>query len=368
MNWKWMFVLAVFSLPVAAQTAVSPSQTPVLASTHDVPPGTKTYPLTPDSMQKPGVPAGTLSQKLSITSRIYDGMQSDYWVYVPAQYDPKIPAALMVFQDGGGYIQRSGGKPTLNVIDNLIAQRKIPIMICVFVNPGKIDAAPGTPTYRAVETYATKYGRTIQDSMRSVEYDTVSDRYTRFLRDELLPVVSAQYNIRTDAYSHGITGGSSGGIAALNAAWQTPGQFSRVISWIGSFTSLQWHDDASVPEGGQDYAVKILHEPHRNIRVWLQDGSNDMENRTYGTWPLGNIMVANALKLKGYDFGFTFGMGNHSSSQGAAEFPAEMVWLWRDYNPALTSQIYMQDADEAKKPPFRVSITNREQTPLDREQ
>jgi enterochelin esterase family protein len=206
----------------------------------------------------------------------------------------------------------------------------------------------------------------LNDSMRSVEYDTVSDRYDRFLHDELLPLVTAKYNIRTDAYSHGITGASSGGIASFNAAWQRPDLFSRAIVWIGTFTSLQWHDDPNVPDGGQDYPAKVLHEAHRNIRVWLQDGFNDQENPIYGSWPLANIAMANALKAKGYDFGFTFGEGNHSGSQGTSEFPGEMAWLWRDYDAKLTTQIYTQDPAEAAKPPFRVSITNREQTPLDR--
>ena len=108
------------------------------------------------------------------------------------QYDAKTPAALMVFQDGGGYIDREGNNPTLNVIDNLIAQKKIPVMICVFINPGDIADAPGTPTYNFVKAYGDKWQRTLKDSMRSTLYDTVSDRYARFLRDEILADVGAQ--------------------------------------------------------------------------------------------------------------------------------------------------------------------------------
>ena len=108
--------------------------------------------------------------------------------------------------------------------------------------------------------------------MRSTLYDTVSDRYPRFLRDEVLAEVEAKYNIRKDAYSHAITGLSSGGICSFNAAWQMPDQFSRVISWIGSFASIQWKEDPANPDGGQDYPEKVLREPKRNIRVWLQDG------------------------------------------------------------------------------------------------
>ena len=153
----------------------------------------------------------------------------------------------MVFQDGGGYLDRNGNNPALNVVDNLIAQKKIPVMICVFINPGDISDSPGTPTHSFVEAYSEKWHRTLKDSMRSTLYDTVSDRYVRFLRDEVLAEVEANYNIRKDAYSRAITGLSSGGICSFNAAWQMPDQFSRVISWIGSFTSIQWKEDPDHP-------------------------------------------------------------------------------------------------------------------------
>src|ERR1700732_537953 len=167
-------------------------------------------------------------------------MKSGYWIYVPAQYDPKIPAALMVFQDGQWYTDRNSNNPALNVIDNLIAEKKIPVMIAVFISPGDITNSPNTPTFNFVKAYSDKWKRTLKDSMRSTLYDTVSDRYPRFLRDEVLAEVAAKYNLRQDAYSHAITGLSSGGICAFNAAWQMPDQFGRVISWIGSFARTQW--------------------------------------------------------------------------------------------------------------------------------
>jgi enterochelin esterase-like enzyme len=312
----------------------------------------------PESYQQPGVPSGTLSEKITHTSKIYDGMKSDYWIYVPAEYKADTPAALMVFQDGVGYTDRNGNNPTLNVIDNLIAEKKIPVMICVFINPGDITDSPGTPTYNFVKAYADKWQRTLKDSMRSTLYDTVSDRYVRYLRDEVLAEVAAKYNIRKDAYSRGITGLSSGGICSFNAAWQMPDQFSRVISWIGSFESIQWKEDPAVPDGGQDYPEKVLHEDKRNIRVWLQDGSNDLDVR-YGNWPLANLRLATALKFKEYDFHLSFAEGTHNTAHGAAEFPEEMIWLWRDYDPAKTSQNYEMDPAEKTRPTFRVAITNR---------
>ncbi|WP_158791864.1 esterase family protein [Granulicella sp. L60] len=350
-------VLLVMSLHLSAQQPASPvAQQPGGPNSGPAP---APPPLTGDALQHPGVPEGVLSKRLTLRSQIYDGMVSDYWIYVPSQYDPKKPTAVMVFQDGEGYINRKGDHPALNVLDNLIAQGKIPVIIAVFTNPGDISASPNTLTYKFVEAYGKKWSRTLKDSMRSTEYDTVSDRYGRFLHDELLPTVAKSYSLRTDAYSHAITGLSSGGICAFNAAWQRPQDFSRVISWIGSFTSIQWQEDPAVADGGQDYPEKILREDHRNVRVWLQDGSNDQENPKYGSWPMANIRMANALKLKGYDFRFSFGTGPHTAGVGGAEFADEMMWLWRGYDPAKTAETFTQDVDEGAKPPFRVGIVNR---------
>ncbi len=314
----------------------------------------------PLSYLQSGVPNGKLAEKIIHTSKIYDGMKSEYWIYVPAQYDPKTPAALMVFQDGGGYIDRNGRFPAaLDAIDNLIAQKKIPVMICVFINPGDIGASPGTPTFNFVQGYSDKWKRTLKDSMRSTLYDTVSDRYARFLRDEVLAEVAAQYNLRSDSYSRAISGASSGGICSFNAAWQMPDLFSRVLSWIGSYTAIQWKEDPTVADGGQDYPDKVLREPRRNLRVWLQDGANDMENAHYGSWPLANIRMANALKTREYDFHLSFDKGTHNAAQGAAEFPESMIWLWRDYDPSKTAQEFTIDPAEKDKPYFRVGVVNR---------
>ena len=355
-----LLALSTLAYPQTAATPVKPTSAAPPSASGPAPPQPA---LGPDSLPQPGVPTGTLSAELTLTSKIYDGMVSHYRVYVPAAYDPKTPAALMVFQDGSGYAKRDGDNPVLNALDNLIAQKKIPVMIAVFTDPGDISASPNTPTYKFVDAYSKKWSRSLKDAMRSTEYDTVSDRYPRFLRDELLAEVAKSYNFRKDPYSRAITGLSSGGICAFNAAWQQPDQFSRVITWIGSFTSIQWHEDPTVADGGQDYPEKILHEPHRNLRVWIEDGDNDQENDRYGSWPLANLRMANALHLKGYDMRFSFGTGPHAAAHGGSEFPAEMTWLWRDYNPAQTSETYTQDPAETALPAFRVAIINRDQKP-----
>jgi hypothetical protein len=133
--------------------------------------------------------------------------------------------------------------------------------------------------------------------------------------------------------------------------------FSRVLSRIGSFTSIQWHP--GVIDGGNVYPFKIRKEPHRNIRVWLQDGENDLENN-HGSWPLQNLQMANSLKMMGYDFHLSFGTGTHNGAQGNSEQPVEMTWLWRDYDPAKIEQTFVMEESEKQKPMFRVKIANRE--------
>jgi enterochelin esterase-like enzyme len=289
----------------------------------------------PDSYAQPGVPQGKLSEKMEHTSKIYEGMKSDYWTYVPAQYDPGKAAALMVWQDGQGLIQRDGATRAQIVFDNLTQQKRIPVMIHVFIAPG----LAGTRR------------------MRSIEYDTVNDQYARFLRDEVLPEVYAKYNIRKDGYSRAIAGNSSGGICAFNVAWFQPDQFSRVLSRIGSFTSIQWKPGAI--DGGNVYPFKIRKEAKRNIRVWLQDGTEDLENE-HGSWPLQNLQMANSLKMKDYDFHLSLGNGTHNGAHSSSELPEEMSWLWRDYDPAKTSQTYDMEPSEKAKPLFRVKVYNRE--------
>ena len=299
----------------------------------------------PDSYSQPGLPQGKLSEKMVHMSKLYEGMKSEYWVYVPAQYNPSTPAALMIWQDGHYHIERDGplqvpptGQPPSrlqNVIDNLTSRKEIPVAIYLLIDPGTVGAT----------------------AMRSIQYDTVSDLYPRFLRDEILPEIYARYNIRKDSYSHAIAGNSSGGICAFNAAWYMPELFSRVLMRIPSFTSIQWKPGER--DGGNIYPFRVRKEPKRNIRVWMQDGSEDMEQAT-GSWPLQSIQMANSLKIRGYDFHFTFGTGTHNHSQSNSEMPAALTWLWRDYDASRTEQSYEPDAAEKAKPVFRVKIYNRD--------
>ena len=307
-----------------------------------------------------GVVHGQLSAKQTLVSRIYGGVKNDYWIYIPAGYDPRTPAALTIFLDGGNFLARQGGRTILDAVDNLVYLKKVPMMLLVFLDPGKIDESAKGPALDRVREFAESRHSPLDQIMRSIQEDAVTDSYPRLLREELLPQIAAQYNVRRDGYSHAIAGISSGGLASFNAAWQLPDDFSRVLCGVSSFTSIQWKTRFAGTEGGQDYPDKVLQEQHRNIRVWLQGGTGDLESDQYGSWALNNVRLANALKLKSYDFHFSFGKGGHGAEQVEAQFPEEMTWLWRDYGPSRTPQLFEIDAAEKSKPPFRVAITNRD--------
>jgi enterochelin esterase family protein len=187
--------------------------------------------------------------------------------------------------------------------------------------------------------------------------------YGRFLTEEVIPEVEKTHKVRADGYSRAIAGESSGAVAAFTVAWFMPEKFSRVHSGIGTYTSIQWkygNEDASKNlEGGNIYPFAIRKQPKRNIRVWLSDGMDDLEN-THGSWPLQNIQMANSLKMREYDFHFRFGEAAHNGSQIALDLPESLTWLWRDYDPAKTEQTYTMDPAEKSKPYYRVKIVNRE--------
>jgi enterochelin esterase family protein len=291
----------------------------------------------PDSYPKPGVPHGTLSEKHTLTSKIYEGMKYDYWVYASPGVDPNVPAPVMVWQDGQTVEGEWSSVRLTTVTENLVQQGLLPPMVHVMIAPG--TSADG-------------------HAMRSIEYDTLSDRYPRYLLEEVLPEVEKTYKLRQDGYSRAIAGISSGGICAFNAAWLMPDKFARVHSGVGSFTSIQWRPKENL-DGGNVYPFLVRKEAKRNIRVWMSDGSDDLENN-FGSWPMQNIQMANSLKLREYDFHFRFGTAAHGGAQIALDLPESLTWLWRDYDPKKTSQEFVMDAAEKEKPYFRVTITNRD--------
>ena len=271
------------------------------------------YKIGPDSKEQPGVPKGTVTQARWESKQVYPGTTRDYWVYVPAQYDGKSPACVMVFQDGRAYVENHMAFRVPIVFDNLIHKGEMPVTIGIFINPGTF---PATKEHEKAR------------SNRSFEYDTVSDQYARFLLEEILPEVGKKYRLTDDPEGRAICGISSGGICSWTVAWQKPDQFRKVLSHVGSFTNIR---------GGYVYPSLIRQEPPKPIRIFLQDGSNDLDKK-FGNWPLANQEMAAALKFAHYDYKFVLGDGGHNGKQGGSILPDSLRWLWRDYKPKTAAQ------------------------------
>jgi enterochelin esterase family protein len=280
------------------------------------------YLLGPDSAPHPGVPEGKLVGPLTLASQVYPNTTRNYWVYVPAQYEPSKPACLMIFQDGHAFLGLKGDYRIPYVFDNLIYRREMPVTIAVFINPGR------TPEQK--EATDQEWGD--RTNNRRIEYNALDDKYSKLIVDELLPELKKQYNISSNPEDRAIAGASSGAICAFTVAWQRPDQFRKVISTIGSFTNIM---------GGHVYPDLVRNSEPKPIRIFLQDGLNDnrgMRGRggsaTYDPnwdWHAQNIKMVQALTDKKYDVNYCWGTGTHSNKQGGAMMPEMLRWLWRDY-------------------------------------
>jgi enterochelin esterase-like enzyme len=263
---------------------------------------------TPYHEVQPGVPQGKLTKMEPWRSKIFTNTVRNWWVYVPAQYKADKPAAVMVFQDGHDYVNLKGSWRVPTVFDNLIAKGEMPVTIGIFINPGHdMGRAAPTNAWRA--------------SNRSFEYDSLGDRFARFLVEEILPEVSKSYNLTQDPEGRAICGASSGGICSFTVAWERPDQFRKVLSTIGSFVDLR---------GGHAYPYLIRKTERKPIRVFLQDSSGDLDN-PFGNWPLANQMMNASLKYMKYDVRFDYVKGfGHNSQRGGSIYPEALKWLWRD--------------------------------------
>lgn len=267
----------------------------------------ESYEWGPDSFRQPGVPQGSVTRHVFKKSKIFPGTIREYWVYVPAQYTDEAPTPVMVFQDGHAYVKEDGDFRAPIVFDNLIHKGEMPPVIGIFINPGhKREELPENPW---------------RGTNRSYEYDTLSDDYARFLLDEILAEVGKEYRLTEIPESRAICGMSSGGICAWTVAWERPDAFRKVISHIGSFTNIR---------GGHVYPALIRKTERKPIRVFLQDGSNDLDN-LHGSWPLANRQMEAALKFAGYDYKMVWGEGGHNGKHGGSIFPDTLRWLWRDH-------------------------------------
>ena len=277
------------------------------------------YQLGPDSLPREGVAKGEVRGPFTLPSQAYPGTQHTYWVYVPAQYDPAVPASLMIFNDGQAFKNMEGDLRAPNVLDNLIDRREIPVMLAVFINPGRRPDQP--------EPTPQEWGD--RTTNRPTEYNSLDDKYARVIVDELMPALYKDYNISKNPEHHGIGGASSGAIAAFTVAWERPNELRKVLSMIGSFVNLR---------GGHAYADIVRKSEKKPIRIYLQDGRNDnrglRQDGTYDQrrdWFYQNVQMMKALTEKGYDINYTFGMDTHGSRMGGAILPEMMRWLWRDH-------------------------------------
>ncbi len=263
-------------------------------------PGDRQYNPCPEATVAEGVARGKVTSHPDWAGcRIWPTTKRNLWIYTPADFDPAGPApALMVFNDGGGYLDRNGPVRAAAVLDTMIATGEMEPIVGVFVMPG---AAEGSP------------------QQRSLEYDSVTDDYVRFLLEDLLPFVEAEIGcaLTTDPARRTICGISSGGICAFTAAWYRPDAFGKVLCHCGSFTAIR---------GGHHYPFLIRSTDRKPIRVWMQSGEADADI-LFGSWPLANKEVAAALTFAGYEVKFVFGEGGHSLRHGGAVFADSLRWL-----------------------------------------
>jgi len=281
------------------------------------------YPIDSASVKREGVPKGEILKLKFDQSKIFPGTTRDYWIYIPAQYKPDKPACVYVNQDG---IQWNA--PT--VFDNLINNNEMPVTIGVFVTPGRVLADSGDNALHRFN--------------RSFEYDGLGDAYARFIVSEILPEVEKQktsdgraIRLSKSGNDRAIGGSSSGAICAFTAAWEHPEEFSRVFSAIGTYVGLR---------GGDHYPIMVRKFEPKPIRVFLQDGSNDL-NIYAGDWYVANLAMESALKFSGYEMTHVWGTGAHNGTHGTAVFPQAMRWLWKDWpkpiGKGITKNTFLND-------------------------
>jgi gluconolactonase len=256
---------------------------------------------------------GKVTQAQFSTSKLFPGTVRDYWVYVPAVPAPAGGYALMVVQDGANFIRDNGTFKSADVYDRLIASGAMPPTVGVFVQPGVLP--PLNP-----ETQQGRYNR-------SYEYDGLGDRYVRFLLEELLPEVEKFAPITKDPNLRGIGGSSSGAICAFTAAWNRPDAFRRVLSYIGSYVNLR---------GGNSYPDLIRHTEPKPLKIFLQDGTNDL-NIYSGSWYLANKSMQSALEYSGYEHKWVEGTEGHNSVHSSRIYAESLEWLWSNWKQPIAA-------------------------------
>ena len=279
------------------------------------------YELTNLSLKNDNVPQGKIiNMGVYKSTKFYPNTQRQWWLYVPAQYNKaSLPTKLLVINDGSNMLKKKGNATI--VMDNLIASKKMPITIAIFIDPGE-------------SVKKNKKGRRKRN--RSNEYDTCSPKFATFLEEEILAQVYKLYNVSKDAKDHAIMGASSGGSCSFTAAWHRNDLFTRVISFIGSFCDFRGQQDFSnkptkygILKRADEYPSLVRKFPKKNIRVFLQGGKSDLDN-IRGNWYLNNLRLAKALKFKKYQHKTVWGRDGHSSNHGTYLLPEILQWIWKD--------------------------------------
>lgn len=309
----------LLALSAAAQTGAEASRQP------------GDYPFTADSLEQPQVPRGKLEGPFEFHSNVFPDTVRRYWIYVPVNYDAQNPPNLLVFQDGQRAINPKGSLRIPTVLDNLIHRGDIPSTLGLFITPGNLS-----------ETYPDDLGMSNPDH-RAQEYDALNDRYAQFLIEEMLPQVAKDYRFSADPARRIIGGTSSGAICAFTVGWHRPDAFGNVISFIGSYTSIGYQPataDQPMQPGGDLYPGLIRKSAIRPLRIFLQGGSNDIDNE-HGNWFLANQQMQLALQWanahaeeqgsKGprYEVRHVWGDGGHSDQHGGSLMPEVLRWMWR---------------------------------------
>jgi iron(III)-enterobactin esterase len=353
-------LLAAAASPMMAQTRPAPPtrdpHTPGYVTAKELPDGTvpptdvdgnfiigPTHAPAPEMIVHEGVPRGTVHTftMRSADSKIFPGIARDSGtfgtpsptdpatlivttshpapytrtvaVYVPAQYVPGTMAPFIVGADGPD-------QSLFTALDNLIAQKRVPVMIAISIGNGGGDA---------------------QGSERSLEYDTMSDRYAEFVETEVLPLVERQYNVKLtrDPEGRATMGGSSGGSAAFIMAWYRPDLYHRVLAYSITAINQQWPHSDETPHGAWEFHERLIpNSPVKPIRVWLEVGDKDFLNPNVmrdgmHDWVVASENMARVLAAKGYHYQFVFARNAVHVDRAVKQqtLPQALEWLWKGY-------------------------------------
>ena len=298
-----------------------------------------TYMPAPEMIVQPGVPQGTVYNFTmeSTDSKFYPGIAREantfgtpdpadptklivsshpapytrkVAVYVPQQYVPGTTAPFIVGADGPD-------KSLFTALDNLIAQKRVPVMIAISIGNGSGDA---------------------QGSQRGLEYDTMSGKYAEFVEQEVLPLVEKQYNVKLtkDPAGRATMGGSSGGSAALIMAWYHPELYHRVLTYSGTYVYQQWPYNAETPHGAWEFHENLIPKsPRKPIRLWMHvsDRDNLQTRDNYHDWVLANELMAKELAAKGYHYQFVFARNAGHTDRAVKQqtLPQALEYIWQGY-------------------------------------